>query len=96
MPRATLGKWHLGAEPYSPLQHGFDVDIPHWHGPGPAGKFCGSVEVSQLQRELPQRTHRRSHGRRSGGVFGGEQGQAVFPELLAVFGSCPPSMPKQN
>ena len=22
-----FGKWHLGAEPYSPLQHGFDVDI---------------------------------------------------------------------
>ena len=19
--------------------HGFDVDIPHWHGPGPAGSF---------------------------------------------------------
>jgi len=29
-----FGKWHLGAEPYSPLQQGFDVDIPHWPGPG--------------------------------------------------------------
>ncbi|MFA5688642.1 MAG: sulfatase [Kiritimatiellales bacterium] len=36
---AHFGKWHLGAEPYSPLQHGFDVDIPHWPGPGPAGSF---------------------------------------------------------
>ena len=34
-----FGKWHLGAEPYSPLQHGFDVDLPHWPGPGPAGSF---------------------------------------------------------
>ena len=34
-----FGKWHLGAEPYSPLQHGFDVDVPHWHGPGPAGSY---------------------------------------------------------
>jgi arylsulfatase A-like enzyme len=34
-----FGKWHLGKEPYSPLQHGFDVDIPHWPGPGPAGSF---------------------------------------------------------
>jgi arylsulfatase A-like enzyme len=34
-----FGKWHLGAEPYSPLEHGFDVDIPHWHGPGPAGSY---------------------------------------------------------
>ncbi|MEM1068394.1 MAG: sulfatase [Planctomycetota bacterium] len=33
------GKWHLGPEPYSPLQHGFDVDIPHWPGPGPAGSY---------------------------------------------------------
>lgn len=34
-----FGKWHLGSEPYSPLQHGFDVDLPHWPGPGPAGSF---------------------------------------------------------
>jgi len=34
-----FGKWHLGKDPYSPLQHGFDVDIPHWPGPGPAGSF---------------------------------------------------------
>ncbi len=38
---AHFGKWHLGPEPYSPLQHGFDVDIPHWPGPGPAGSFVG-------------------------------------------------------
>ncbi|QTN30777.1 sulfatase [Akkermansiaceae bacterium] len=36
---AHFGKWHLGPQPYSPLQHGFDVDIPHWPGPGPAGSF---------------------------------------------------------
>lgn len=34
-----FGKWHLGTEPYSPLQHGFDVDLPHWPGSGPAGSF---------------------------------------------------------
>jgi arylsulfatase A-like enzyme len=34
-----FGKWHLGPEPYSPLEQGFDVDIPHWPGPGPAGSF---------------------------------------------------------
>lgn len=28
-----FGKWHLGPEPYSPLEHGFDVDVPHWPGP---------------------------------------------------------------
>jgi arylsulfatase A-like enzyme len=34
-----FGKWHLGAEPYSPLQQGFEVDVPHWPGPGPAGSY---------------------------------------------------------
>ena len=34
-----FGKWHLGPEPFSPLQQGFDTDIPHWPGPGPAGSY---------------------------------------------------------
>lgn len=34
-----FGKWHLGPEPYSPLQQGFDVDLPHHPGPGPAGSY---------------------------------------------------------
>lgn len=34
-----FGKWHLGPAPYSPLEQGFDVDVPHWPGPGPAGSF---------------------------------------------------------
>lgn len=34
-----FGKWHLGPEPYSPLQHGFDIDIPHFAGPGPSGGY---------------------------------------------------------
>lgn len=32
---AHFGKWHLGREPHSPLQRGFDEDLPHWWGPGP-------------------------------------------------------------
>ena len=34
-----FGKWHLGPEPYSPLQQGFDVDLPHYSGPGPGGSY---------------------------------------------------------
>ncbi|MDA0347191.1 MAG: sulfatase [Verrucomicrobia bacterium] len=34
-----FGKWHLGKEPYSPLEQGFDIDVPHWPGPGPAGSY---------------------------------------------------------
>lgn len=36
-----FGKWHLGHEPYDPLHQGFDVDVPHWPGPGPAGSYVG-------------------------------------------------------
>jgi arylsulfatase A-like enzyme len=34
-----FGKWHLGPEPFSPLEQGFDVDLPHGSGPGPAGSY---------------------------------------------------------
>jgi len=36
---AHFGKWHLGREPHSPLERGFDVDIPHWWGPGPKTSY---------------------------------------------------------
>ena len=36
---AHFGKWHLGKKPHSPLELGFDVDIPHWHGPGPKTSY---------------------------------------------------------
>jgi arylsulfatase A-like enzyme len=32
---AHFGKWHLGPEPFSPLEHGFDVDVPHVNSAGP-------------------------------------------------------------
>ncbi len=38
---AHIGKWHLGPVPYSPYEHGFDIDIPHSPEPSPlaAGFF---------------------------------------------------------
>ena len=37
---AHIGKWHLGPVPYSPYEHGFDLDIPHSPEPSPlAGGF---------------------------------------------------------
>lgn len=36
---AHFGKWHLGAEPYSPLEQGFDVDLPHTPAPAPVGGY---------------------------------------------------------
>ena len=35
---AHFGKWHLGAPPYSPLEHGFGTDIPHTPAPSPLPK----------------------------------------------------------
>ncbi len=51
---AHFGKWHLGAEPYSPLEHGFDIDIPHWHGPGPAGSFVAPWKFPTFKEKYPQ------------------------------------------
>ena len=36
---AHFGKWHLGLKPHTPLDMGFDVDLPHWHGPGPKNGY---------------------------------------------------------
>jgi arylsulfatase A-like enzyme len=44
-----FGKWHLGPEPYSALQQGFDVDVPHYPGPGPAGSYVAPWKFPQAQ-----------------------------------------------
>ncbi|OFI32843.1 sulfatase [Alteromonas lipolytica] len=51
---AHFGKWHLGPAPYSPLEHGFDVDIPHYSGPGPAGGYLAPWSYApNLQPQQP-------------------------------------------
>ncbi len=49
-----FGKWHLGNEPHSPLEHGFDVDIPHWPGPGPAGSFVAPWRYPRFKANRPR------------------------------------------
>ncbi len=46
-----FGKWHLGAELYSPLEHGFDVDVPHWPGPGPAGSYVAPWKFKDFDHD---------------------------------------------
>ncbi|MEE2935369.1 MAG: sulfatase [Planctomycetota bacterium] len=46
-----FGKWHLGAESYSPLQHGFDVDVPHHPGPGPAGSYVAPWKFKDFDHD---------------------------------------------
>jgi hypothetical protein len=50
---AHFGKWHLGPEPYSPLQQGFDVDLPHHPGPGPAGSFVAPWKFANFKEKSP-------------------------------------------
>jgi arylsulfatase A-like enzyme len=48
-----FGKWHLGPEPHSPLQHGFDIDLPHHPGPGPAGSFVAPWKFPNFKENSP-------------------------------------------
>ncbi len=48
-----FGKWHLGMPPYSPLEHGFDVDIPHHPGPSPAGNFVAPWLFAHIEPNYP-------------------------------------------
>lgn len=51
---AHFGKWHLGPEPYSPLEHGFEIDIPHHPGPGPAGSFVAPWKFKNFEEKAPK------------------------------------------
>ncbi|MEM0970906.1 MAG: sulfatase, partial [Verrucomicrobiota bacterium] len=46
-----FGKWHLGPDPYSPLAHGFEVDLPHHAGPGPAGSYIAPWKFKQFDHD---------------------------------------------
>lgn len=48
-----FGKWHLGPEPFSPLEQGFEVDIPHHPGPGPAGSFVAPWKFASFKENTP-------------------------------------------
>ena len=50
---AHVGKWHLGAEPFSPLEHGFEVDVPHTSGPGPGGNFVAPWSFGRFAPRSP-------------------------------------------
>jgi arylsulfatase A-like enzyme len=48
-----FGKWHLGRAPHSPLENGFDVDIPRHPGPDPAGSFIAPWGFEHLEPNRP-------------------------------------------
>lgn len=50
---AHFGKWHLGPAPWSPLQQGFDTDLPHHPGPGPAGSYVAPWKFGSFTERNP-------------------------------------------
>lgn len=48
-----FGKWHLGKAPHSPLEAGFDVDIPHWHGSGPGRSYLAPWSIPNFKENAP-------------------------------------------
>ena len=51
---AHFGKWHLGHDPYVPLNHGFDVSLPHAAGSGPAGGYIAPWKYKELKANQPK------------------------------------------
>lgn len=45
---AHIGKWHLGEEPYGPLQQGFDLQVPRWNKGWPATGYYAPFELEGL------------------------------------------------
>ena len=48
-----FGKWHLGPEPYSPLEQGFDVDVPHTPSPGLPNGYLAPWGFPGLKENAP-------------------------------------------
>jgi len=61
-----FGKWHLGREPYDPLHQGFDVDVPHWPGPGPAGSYLAPWKFPDFQGRPGEHIEDRMAGEATG------------------------------
>jgi len=48
-----FGKWHLGPKPYSPLEQGFDVDVPHTPSPGLPNGYLAPWGFPGLKENSP-------------------------------------------
>ncbi|MCE3014394.1 MAG: sulfatase [Pirellula sp.] len=46
---AHIGKWHLGEEPYGPLQQGFDLQIPRWNKGWPKTGYHAPFQLDGLE-----------------------------------------------
>ena len=46
---AHIGKWHLGEEPYGPLQQGFDIQVPRWNKGWPKAGYHAPFRLDGLE-----------------------------------------------
>lgn len=46
---AHIGKWHLGEDPYGPLQQGFDQRVPAWNKGWPKAGFHAPFDLAGLE-----------------------------------------------
>ena len=46
---AFIGKWHLGEEPYGPLQQGFDIQVPRWNKGWPKAGYHAPFRLDGLE-----------------------------------------------
>ncbi len=46
---AHIGKWHLGEDPYGPLQQGFDIQVPRWNKGWPKAGYHAPFQFDGLE-----------------------------------------------
>ena len=48
---AHIGKWHLGEDPFGPLQQGFDIQIPRWNKGWPKAGYHAPFQLDGLENK---------------------------------------------
>ena len=51
---AHLGKWHLGEDPFGPLEQGFDMRVPDWNKGWPNAGYHAPFELDGIEDEAGQ------------------------------------------
>lgn len=51
---AHIGKWHLGEDPFGPLQQGFDIQVPRWNKGWPKAGYHAPFRFDGLDDEPGQ------------------------------------------
>ena len=51
---AHIGKWHLGEDPFGPLEQGFDMRVPNWNKGWPNAGYYAPFELDGVEDEPGQ------------------------------------------